>query len=55
MSNQRLKRYIDNKKKLGQKRVSFFVEEKVWNYFKRNAKKKNMSINDYLKHLLDFK
>jgi len=55
MSYKRLKKYIDKKKSLGQKRVSFFVDEKLWKYFKKNAKKNNMSINDYLKALLDFK
>jgi len=51
----RLQRYIKNKKKLGYKRVSFFVDIKVWKYFKRNAKKKNLTINEYLKYLLNFK
>ena len=51
----RLQRYIKNKEKQGYKRVSFFVEKKVWRYFKRNSKNKNMTINDYLKYLLDFK
>jgi len=51
----RLQRYVKNKRSLGQKRVSFFVDEKVWKYFKKNAQKQDMSINDYLKHLLDFK
>ena len=55
MSETRLQKYIKAKKRLGQKRVSFFVDEKVWKFFKNNAKKSNMSINDYLKHLLDFK
>ena len=55
MNETRLQKYINNKKVLGQKRVSFFVDEKVWKYFKRNAKKNNMSINEYLKYLLNFK
>ena len=55
MSYTRLKKYIDNRKKMGQKRVSFFVDEKVWKYFKSNAKKNNMTIDNYLKHLLNFK
>ncbi len=52
-SNERLKKYVKNKKKLGFKRVSFFVEEKVWKYFKKRSD--NLSANDYLKKLLDFK
>ena len=52
--NERLKRYIKNKNALGYKRVSFFVDKKVWKYFIKNAKKNNMTINDYLKFLLDF-
>lgn len=52
-ANERLKRYVKNKKKLGFKRVSFFVDEKVWKYFKK--KSGNLSANDYLKKLLDFK
>lgn len=55
MNNTRLQRYIANKKNLGQKRVSFFVDEKVWKFFKKNAQKKNLTINDYLKELLNFK
>ena len=55
MSDTRLQRYIVNKKSLEQKRVSFFVDEKVWKFFKKNAKKNNLTINDYLKELLDFK
>ena len=51
----RLQRYTKKKKDLGQKRVSFFVDESVWKYFKKNANKNNMTINDYLKKLLDFK
>ncbi len=51
----RLQRYTKRKKALGQKRVSFFVDEKVWKYFKKNANKRDMTINDYLKYLLDFK
>ncbi len=55
MSETRLQKYISNKKRLGQKRVSFFVDEKVWKYFKKNAQKQDMTINDYLKYLLNFK
>jgi len=32
MSETRLQKYIKNKKRLGQKRVSFFVDEKVWKF-----------------------
>ena len=52
-SNERLKKYVKNKKKLGFKRVSFFVDEKVWKYFKKRSG--GLSANDYLKRLLDFK
>jgi len=55
MNETRLQKYIKNKKRLGQKRVSFFVDEKAWKYFKKNAQNNNMSINDYLKYLLNFK
>jgi len=51
----RLQKYIENKKNLGHKRVSFFVNIKVWKHFKRNATKKKMTINEYLIYLLDFK
>jgi len=51
----RQEKYIMNKKMMGQKRVSFFVDEKLWKYFKRNAIKKKMTINDYLAYLLEFK
>jgi len=53
-TSDRLNRYIKNKKKAGQKRVSFFVDEKVWKHFKRKASLNKMTINEYLKHLLNF-
>ena len=51
----RLKKYIDNQKKKGKKRVSFFVDDKVWKFFKKKQKASNLDISDYLKVLLDFK
>jgi hypothetical protein len=52
-SLERHKKYINSKKKQGQKRVSFFVEEKVWKYFKKRSD--TLSPNEYLKKLLNFK
>ena len=49
MSNSsRSKKYIQNQKSKGYKRVSFFTNEKFWKYLTRRAKRSNMTINDYL-------
>jgi hypothetical protein len=53
--SERLKKYISNQKLRGRKRVSFFVDLKLWNYITKRAKKENMTINDYLKKSFDFK
>lgn len=56
MSNaERLERYVKNKKRIGQKRVSFFVDEKAWKLFKKQADRNKMTIGEYLKKLLNFK
>jgi len=55
-SNQnRLKKYIDNQKKKGFKRVSFFVNVKFWRYVKKQSLKHKMTIPEYLMFRLDFK
>jgi len=51
----RLQKYIKNQKFKGRKRVSFFVDIKLWRYITKRAKKEKMTINDYLKFVLDFK
>ena len=51
----RLQKYIQNKKNQGQKRVSFFVDIKLWRYITKRAKKENMTINEFLKYTFDFK
>ena len=51
----RLQKYIKNKKKQGFKRVSFFVNIKLWNYIRKRVKKENMTINDYLSKVFEFK
>ncbi len=53
--SERLKKYIDKQKKQGKKRVSFFIDDKFWNYLTKRAKKENLSIPDYLKKEFDFK
>jgi hypothetical protein len=56
MSNaERLERYVKNKKRIGQKMVSFFVDEKAWKLFKKQADRNKMTIGEYLKKLLNFK
>lgn len=52
--SERLKKYIASQKFKGRKRVSFFVDEKLWNYITKRAKKEDMTINDYLKHSFNF-
>lgn len=51
----RLKKYIENQKLRGRKRVSFFVDEKFWRYINKRAKKDNLTINEFLKKSFDFK
>jgi hypothetical protein len=52
--SERLKKYIANQKKLGRKRVSFFVDEKLWKFINKQCKKQNITINEFLKDSLDF-
>lgn len=51
----RLKKYIDKQKKQGKKRVSFFIDEKFWNYLSKKSKKENLTIPEYLKEYFHFK
>ena len=51
----RLKKYISKQKKKGYKRVSFFVDEKLWEFLKKVSKSKKLSIPDYLKSEFDYK
>lgn len=53
--SERLKKYIVNQKKKGCKRVSFFVDVKLWEFLKKVSKSKNLSIPDYLKSEFDYK
>jgi hypothetical protein len=50
----RLKRYIDKQKKQGKKRVSFFIDEKLWKYLTKRAKAENLQMSDYLKKWFHF-
>lgn len=51
----RLKKYIEKQKKQGKKRVSFFIDVKLWNYISNKAKKENLTIPEYLKYHFNFK
>ena len=52
-AKQRLDKYIARKKSKGQKRVSFFVDEKVWLRFKKYQSLNDFySPNSFLKELL---
>lgn len=51
----RLKKYIEKQKKQGKKRVSFFINIKLWSFLSKKAKKEKLSISDYLKKEFDFK
>ena len=53
--SERLKKYIEKQKKQGKKRVSFFVDEKFWNYLTKRAKKDNLTIPEYLKKSFNLK
>lgn len=55
LMSERLKKYIDKQKKQGKKRVSFFVDDKFWNYLTKRAKKENLTIPEYLKNYFNFK
>jgi hypothetical protein len=50
----RLKRYIDKQKKQGKKRVSFFIDEKLWKYLTKRAKAEKLQMSDYLKKCFHF-
>lgn len=52
--SERLKKYIDKQKKQGKKRVSFFIDEKLWKYLTKRAKAENLHISDYLKKWFHF-
>ena len=51
----RLKKYISKQKKKGYKRVSFFLDEKLWEFLKKVSKSKKLSVPDYLKSEFDYK
>lgn len=53
--SERLKKYIQNQKSKGRKRVSFFVDEKFWKYITKRAKKEDLTINEFLKKSFEFK
>lgn len=53
--SERLKKYISKQKKKGCKRVSFFIDEKLWEFLKKISKQKKMSVPDYLKSEFDYK
>ncbi len=53
--SERLKKYISNQKLRGRKRVSFFVDEKLWRFITKRAKIEGITINEYLKFALNFK
>jgi len=55
MSILRYKKYIDNQRLKGFKRVSFFTDEKFWKFVKKRAAKDNLTIDDFLKKSLNFK
>ena len=51
----RLQKYIIKQKNQGKKRVSFFVNVKLWKYITRRSKINNMTIDEFLKYTFDFK
>lgn len=53
--SERLKKYIDKQKKQGNKRVSFFINVKLWSFLSKKAKKENLTIPEYLKNYFNFK
>jgi len=54
-SKNRSVKYIDEQKRKGFKRVSFFTNIKFWKYVNKQALKHKMSIPEYLMFRLDFK
>jgi len=51
----RSRTYIDKQKKRGLKRVSFFTNVKFWEFAKKQALKRNMSISEFLMFSANFK
>lgn len=51
----RFQKYIDNQKKKGNIRVSFYVDEKLWKYLKKLSKKDNLTIPELMKKQFNFK
>lgn len=51
----RQQKYINNQKKKGNKRVSFFIDEKLWKYLKKLSKKENLTVPDLIKKHFNFK
>ena len=51
----RSQKYINEQKKKGLKRVSFFTSVKFWKFVKKQALQKNMTISEFLMFRLEFK
>lgn len=45
---------MDRQKKYN-KRVSFFIDEKLWKYLKKLSKKDNLTVPDLIKKQFNFK
>ena len=51
----RFQNYINNQKKKGNIRVSFYVDEKFWKYLKKLSKKDDLTIPELMKRQFYFK
>lgn len=51
----RFKKYINEQKRKGYKRVSFYIDEKLWKYLKKLSKKENLTVPDLIKKQFNFK
>jgi len=54
-SSERSKKYINKKKRAGEKRVSFFTNEKFWKFISKKANQEKMTISEYLMWCHNFK
>lgn len=51
----RFQKYINEQKRKGNKRVSFYIDEKLWKYLKKLSKKENLTVPELIKKQFNFK
>ncbi len=51
----RFQKYINEQKRKGNKRISFYIDEKLWKYLKKLSKKENLTVPELIKKQFNFK